>query len=116
MSSSKKTTTASALMAATVLALAALSPQQQNHVEAAPFLSSIRNPIKTSGSWMMPTQNSKWALSMRGGDEAPEEDAESAAVEEVLYLPGLLDVELTHSDHVSDNLTSMLINRRKAGM
>ena len=110
MSSTKKTT--AALMAVTVLAFAALS--QQNHVEAAPFLSSIRNPIKSS--WMMPTQNSKWALSVRGGDEAPEEDAESAAVEEVLYLPGLLDVELTHSDHVGDNLTSMLINRRKAGM
>ena len=27
--------------------------------------------------------------------------AEDVAVEEVLYLPGLLNVELIHSDHVS---------------
>jgi hypothetical protein len=38
-----------------------------------------------------------------GAPEKVEEKptADDVAVEEVLYLPGLLDVELIHSDHVS---------------
>jgi hypothetical protein len=39
---------------------------------------------------------------LRGGAtvESPLRNEENAAVEEVLYLPGMLDVLLQHSDHV----------------
>ena len=46
---------------------------------------------------------SSWSVIPRGGsdeDTTTSQDSDSAAIEEVLYLPGLLDVELTHSDQV----------------
>ncbi|KAL3904403.1 MAG: hypothetical protein SGILL_010083, partial [Bacillariaceae sp.] len=63
---------------------------------------------------------SGWTVIPRGGEtvaqEAPEDSDESAAVEEVLYLPGLLDVELTHSDHptaVSDSTIVLTPSKAK---
>jgi hypothetical protein len=97
-----KTTVSSALA---VVAIIMACSSREAH--ATPFFSS-KALIKNG--WLSNFSSNRHGISgltviPRGGEtathvETAEVDSDSAAVEEVLYLPGLLDVELVHSDHV----------------
>ena len=76
---------------------AAFFERKLSFLGASSQTAAIVTSSSSSPTWIVP----------RGGaaqEEEDEDDAkEGAEIEEVLYLPGLLDVELTASKHVSSS-------------
>jgi hypothetical protein len=61
----------------------------------------VKSPLWTGKMETISQRNHYYYFQIpRGGSTATEPDETAAAIEEVLYLPGLLQVQLKHSDNV----------------
>jgi hypothetical protein len=60
----------------------------------------VKSPLWTGKMETISQRNHYLFQIPRGGSTATEPDETAAAIEEVLYLPGLLQVQLKHSDNV----------------